>query len=495
MEEGREEGGGEEGGVKPPLPGFEFADFVEAKAEALLEALVGGFVVGAAGKIVREAGHVGDFVFGVVGVLVVFAIADVFHEAGDGVAEMEGDGIGFGFVDVFEDVAVGNVDGVGFGREGEVDGGLGEGEMALGSAEEIKGFFRREGNGEGAGFGEADVFAGHAHHAASEIQGVFAGFEHAGEPIESGVGVGIADGFVEGGDEVEVLFAGFVVAEESALKDGFEEVPGDWNGPGGVRFRAFGAELEGVVGGASVAVGERGDAEEHVVGDGDFFVDEAAFLLGQGAPEEFDKLRGGVGFEDVDLGAGEKRRDHFERGIFGGGADKEDVAGFDVGKEGILLGLVEAVDFVDEDDGALAGPGFALGIGHDFLDFLDAGGDGAERDEFGFGEAGDEAREGGFAAAGRPPEEHGCEIVGFDLDAEGFAGAEEFFLADEFVEGAGAHAFGERLEGRGGFGLGEGAEEAHLQFSLWVLAREIEFSCFRTRVPWREGAMGVNWGR
>ena len=177
--------------------------------------------------------------------------------------------------------------------------------------------------------------------------------------------------------------------------------------------------------------------------------------------EEFDDLRGGVGFENVDLGAGEEWRDHFEGGIFCGGTDEEDVAGFDVREEGVLLGFVEAVDFINEDDGAEAGAGFFFGFGHDFFYFLDAAGDGAEGDEFAFGETGDEARERGFAAAGRSPEEHRTEIVGFDLDAERFAGAEELFLADEFVEGAGTHALGEGLEGRGGLGFGEAGEETH----------------------------------
>src|ERR1700741_58187 len=101
--------------------------------------------------------------------------------------------------------------------------------------------------------------------------------------------------------------------------------------------------------------------------------------------EEFDNLRRGVGFEDIDLGAREERGDDFEGGIFGGGADEENVAGFDVREEGVLLGFVEAVDFVDEDDGAKASSGFFFGFGHDFFYFLDAAGDGAEGDEFRFG--------------------------------------------------------------------------------------------------------------
>src|SRR5258708_23539664 len=104
--------------------GSYFTDFVEALAETLLEALVGGLVVGAAGEVVGEALHVGDFVFGVVGVLVAFAVADMLHQAGDRVAQMQRDGVGFGFVHVVEDFAVSGVQCVGFGRKGKVHGGL-----------------------------------------------------------------------------------------------------------------------------------------------------------------------------------------------------------------------------------------------------------------------------------------------------------------------------------------------------------------------------------
>jgi len=51
-----------------------------------------------------------------------------------------------------------------------------------------------------------------------------AGFEHAREPVERGVGIGVADGFVERGDEVEMLLAGLSYAEEFSLQDIFEEI-------------------------------------------------------------------------------------------------------------------------------------------------------------------------------------------------------------------------------------------------------------------------------
>src|SRR5258707_11170028 len=82
----------------PCIRGSYFTDFVEALAEALLEALVGGLVVGAAGEIVGEALHVGDFLFVVVGVVVAFFVADLFHHAGDRDAPMPRAGALFGFV-------------------------------------------------------------------------------------------------------------------------------------------------------------------------------------------------------------------------------------------------------------------------------------------------------------------------------------------------------------------------------------------------------------
>jgi len=61
--------------------------------------------------------------------------------------------------------------------------------------------------------------------------------------------------------------------------------------------------------------------------------------------------------QDKDLAARQKRRYHLEGGVLGGGTDEGYGAILNVGQERILLGLVEAVDFIDEEDGsALAAP-------------------------------------------------------------------------------------------------------------------------------------------
>ncbi len=128
--------------------------------------------------------------------------------------------------------------------------------------------------------------------------------------------------------------------------------------------------------------------------------------------------------EGVDAAAGEQRGVDLEAGILGGGADEADAAALDVGQEGVLLGLVEAVNLVDEEDGARAVGGGLLGVDHDLLDLLDAGEDGGELDEGGGGEVGDDLGEGGFADAGRAPEDEARCVVVFDLQAKRLARSE-----------------------------------------------------------------------
>ena len=157
------------------------------------------------------------------------------------------------------DRAVGGVDGVGFGREREIDDGLGEREIAFGQAEEVDSIARGRCRGSALRLGEADVFDGHADDAAREIHRVFAGFQHAAEPVERGVGIGVAHGFVQRGDEVVVLLAGFVVEQDAVL----QSVGDDRVGDPPIRCRARGEggrDIERVVGGARVAAGVGSDA-------------------------------------------------------------------------------------------------------------------------------------------------------------------------------------------------------------------------------------------
>src|SRR6266478_3091582 len=169
--------------------------------------------------------------------------------------------------------------------------------------------------------------------------------------------------------------------------------------------------------------------------------------------------------KNVNLGAREQGRNHLERRIFRGRADKGNVPGLDVWQKRVLLCLVEAVHLVDEDDGALPGTCFAFGIRHHFLDLLDAGEHRAEGNKVRAREPRNQPRQRGLTAARRSPEKHGAEIVIFNLRAQRLAGSKKFFLADDFVERARAHALRERLMRERHFrldGLRQFGEKAHL---------------------------------
>ena len=117
------------------------------------------------------------------------------------------------------------------------------------------------------------------------------------------------------------------------------------------------------------------------------------------------------------------------------------------GQEGVLLRLVEAVDLVDEEQGAAAVLAAEAGGLEDLLQVGDAGEDGADLHEGEVGGVGEEARDGGLADAGRAPEDDGAEVALGEHPAERGVGAEEVVLADDLLEPARAEAVGERARG------------------------------------------------
>ncbi len=381
-----------------------------------------------------EVGWFGGFVLGFDG-----AVFEVF---GDGGGAVVADVVG-GFFD-------GEVAGVAFGGCGEVGGGLCEGDAGFGHADVFDGLHGGDGDGEAAGVGVADVFGGGDDEAAGDEAGVFAAFEHAGEPVDGGVGVGAADGFDVGGDGVVVAFFVFVVGDHAALDAVFHG--GECDG------LAFGGgedgDFEGGECAAGVAFGDVGEEAEGFGGDVGLAECEAVLGVVEGAVEELFDGVDGEGFEFEDEGAGREGGVDEYLGVVGGGADEGDGAVFDVGEQDVLLGFVEAVDLVDEEDGA-------GDVAHLFGGFAGGadGGDVAEHAAAAFeaaaGGAGDDFGEGCFAAAGGSVEDEVGEAVGFDEAGEEFAGAEDVVLSGDVGEGARAHAGGERRRAVGG-GLGVG---------------------------------------
>ena len=437
-------------------------DLFHPVADPFFYAFICGAVVDTVAEIFRKALHIGDLAFYVVGVLIAFAVVQIFHQSGRGVAQMQGNGFGSGLFDIALDVAISGVQRVGFRCYRKIDDGLRECEIAFGHADKIHGIARGHAEGEGVGIGEADIFDGHANHAAGNVERIFTGFDHSSQPVQCGVGITVAHGFVQGGDEVVMFFAGFVVEQGAFLEGVANDVVGDLCGPSaGVLCQASG-DFEDVVSAAGIAAGIAGDFFEDVVGGLQVHSAKAAVFIGESALEELHDLIFGQRLQNVYAAAGEQGTVDFERWIFGGGADEPDVALFHVREKCVLLGFVEAVDLVDEDDGAGAILADAFSVGHDLFDLFDSDEDGGEFDELRFCHACDNFGERGFAGAGWAPENERASVVALDLSAERLAGADELLLSRIFFKRAGAHPIGEGTAAVGGAGcVRSWVEESH----------------------------------
>ena len=104
------------------------------------------------------------------------------------------------------------------------------------------------------------------------------------------------------------------------------------------------------------------------------------------------------------------------------------------------MGFVETVDLIHEEDGAGAAGGIPLRFTEDLADLLDAGEDGREKNEVGFGFPRDDVGQGGFAAAGRAPEDQRGKVVGLDHPPQDAPFAQQVLLPGELGHTAGSHA-------------------------------------------------------
>jgi hypothetical protein len=111
-----------------------------------------------------------------------------------------------------------------------------------------------------------------------------------------------------------------------------------------------------------------------------------------------------------------------------------------------LLGPVEAVQLIDEQNGPPAGLlQFGAGFQEQIAHLLDPGGGGVDLAKMALAVLGDDVGQRGFTCARRAVEDHGTEAVGLEHAPQQLAGAEEMVLADEFIDRARPHARGQRL--------------------------------------------------
>lgn len=438
------------------------ADVFQAFLDFSFKAAWGGEVVAFFdAEVILRGNGIGKFV----GVAVVVSDPLFFSALVVGVLEVFGDGEEVSVTDVAtcgEDSFGG---GVGFRGAGEVGNGLGEVELAFGQPDHFAGLGGSDGEGEGVGVGISDIFAGQDDESSGEEADFFPAFEHFGEPVEGGVGVASADAFDQGADDIVVGIAVAVVSGDTFLDGLGRQFAGEVDG---VFKGGEDADFEGGEGASGVAVAGAGEVFEGVVVGLDVPGSQTTFGVVDGTAKEGEDIFLGEGVKLKEAASAQEGVIDGEEGVFGRGADQDDDPIFDVGEEDVLLGFVEAVDFVHEKEGAASFGGQVVGsFGEDFAKLLDPLRDGADLDEVAMGFDGEQAGEGGFSGTWGAVKEHGAEPVGSQQATEHFSGSEEVLLSDELGEGAGAHAgregacafpirFFHGIKEGHGFGLDEG---------------------------------------
>ena len=136
-------------------------------------------------------------------------------------------------------------------------------------------------------------------------------------------------------------------------------------------------------------------------------------------------------FQDEDLAAGQQRAVELEAGVLGGGSNEDDRAVFDVREERVLLGTVESMDLVDEQERALPDlPALPSSL-KDLPEVRNTG----ERRREGFegqvGLLGEEPGDGRLPAPGRSPQHHRREPLSIDHPPDWGNTREEMVLPDD----------------------------------------------------------------
>ncbi len=188
---------------------------------------------------------------------------------------------------------------------------------------------------------------------------------------------------------------------------------------------------------------------------------QAALPVVEGPPDDRGHLVVRQRLEPPDPQARQERGVHLEVGVLGRRPDEGDRAVLDVRQERVLLGLVEAVDLVDEQHRpALLEREPLLRLGDHRADLDDARHDRGHGPELGADRVGEQAGERGLARPRRAPQQQAREVAPGDGAAERSALPDEVRLADELLERARTHAGGERLplgrRAEQGFGAGAG---------------------------------------
>ena len=332
---------------------------------------------------------------------------------------------------------------VGFRRRRDIGDGLGHEQLALRPADAEIGVPRCDHLAHRLRVGHADILGRGAGEAAEHRLPGLAGHHHARGIVECRVHVGAAQRLVEAAQQVVMPVAGLVVHGHAPLQQLTHGLEPEW-----AVFPGAEDQLGHVEQVAAIAAGEV-DHRLACLGQ----QRQGAALLGFGAGEKLGKRRLIELLEHQHLAARQQRAVQFKGWVFSGGPHQHHGAVLDHRQEAVLLGAVEAVDLVAEQQRACAGSARLAGILEDAAEFGDAALDRGDGHELPSAALREQPRDGGLPRPRRSPQDDGGDAAGPHHAPQRRAGAEKMCLPHHLGEGGRADAVGE------GAGRGHGTME------------------------------------
>ena len=248
------------------------------------------------------------------------------------------------------------------------------------------------------------------------------------------------------GNQVVVLLALLVVLQHALLhRIGGHFFVDVFFAVGGKLRRHF----QRVVGAAAVAAGVAGHQLQRVVIRGDFHCAEAALLVLKRLAQQLRNRLVAQRLQYIHAAARKQCGDDFKRWILRGRANQPDRAPLHVRQKRILLRLVEAVNFVHEQNRARVHLRGLLGSGHHLLNLLDAAHHRGKLNKVGLRGLGNNLGQRGFAHARRAPENHRPQLAApcrfaLNLHPQRLARPQQMLLPAILLQRARPHTLGQR---------------------------------------------------
>ncbi len=117
-------------------------------------------------------------------------VAQLFHQLGRRVAQMHWHFAAFILLHKGAGLVVCHITGIALGCDRQINHGLPQRQLSLGTAQALEGQGSIVGNLHGARIGQTDIFPSHTYDTARQITGICSAVQHPGQPIQGSVRVG-----------------------------------------------------------------------------------------------------------------------------------------------------------------------------------------------------------------------------------------------------------------------------------------------------------------